>query len=174
MLEVYWGFLLFGLILAFVSVIFGDLLGDVFGGMFHVHSDVMQPMVVVGGLTIFGGAGVLFTQYTDLGTGPVITFSLLIAFLLSVVIYFAYVKPMKNSENSIGFSVNDLIGQFAEVTVPIPAKGCGEVLIEMNTGNTNQIAASLYGKEIAVGSQVVVARVTEGVLYVYLDQDLSL
>jgi len=167
MLELYWGCLVFGLILAFVSIIFGDLLGDVLGGVFHVDSDIMQPMVVVGGLTIFGGAGVLLTKYTSLETWPVVIFALLIAFGLSTIIYFAYVKPMKNSENSIAFSVADLIGQFGEVIVPIPAQGCGEILIQVGTGNTNQIAASLKGQEIVSGSQVVVASVKEGVLYVY-------
>jgi len=89
------------------------------------------------------------------------------AVLLSSLVYFAYVKPMKGAESSTGFSVQDLIGKIGEVIVPIPAKGCGEVLIKIGAGNTNQIAASSDGEDIPAASRVVVAEVKEGVLYVF-------
>ena len=171
MLEIYWGCLIIGALFAVVTVIFGDLLGHVFDGLFSFlsldHLDFFQPMVIVGGITVLGGTGVVLTRFTPLPALPVALLSLMSAVLLSSLVYFAYVKPMKGAESSTGFSVQDLIGKIGEVIVPIPAKGCGEVLIKIGAGNTNQIAASSDGEDIPAASRVVVAEVKEGVLYVF-------
>lgn len=177
MLELYWGCLIFGALFATVTVLFGDLFDNVFHGYFHTvsldHLDWLQPAVIVGGMTIFGGMGVLLTKYTELMSSVIIMLSLLVAMLLSVLLYFMYIKPMKNCENSSGFFLKELIGRTGEVMVPVPASGCGEVLIKIGAGNTNQIAASKEKVEIPAGTQVIVADIRDGILYVssYNEQD---
>lgn len=171
MLDIYWICFSGGVLFALVTLVFGDILGDIFGGLFDSlsidHLDFLQPMVLVGGLTIFGGSGIMFNQYTNLDPRLVAALSLMISVILSVLIYFAYVKPMKNSENSTGFSQKDLVGKIGEVSVPIPAKGYGEVIIRIGAGNTNQIAATLDHDEIPAGSRIVVGEVKEGILFVF-------
>lgn len=175
MVEVYWGCFIGGALFAAVTIIFGDLLGNVFHGMFDGvfgalggdHLDFFSPMVTVGGLTVFGGAGIMLTRYTPFQTGSVILLSMFIAFLISVLVYFAYVRPMKNAENSTSFSLLDLVGKIGEVNVPIPEKGVGEVIIRIGAGNTNQIAESYDGSVIAVGTRVVVGEIRDGILYVF-------
>lgn len=173
MLELYWGCLIFGVLFASITILFGDLLD----GYFHVfsldHLEWLQPMVIVGGVTIFGGTGLLLTRYTEFMGPVVIVFSLLTAAILSILVYFIYIKPMKNCENASGFFITDLIGRVGEVLVPVPARGCGEVLIKIGAGNTNQIAASKDMVELPAGTQVVVATIREGILYVshYKEQD---
>jgi membrane protein implicated in regulation of membrane protease activity len=167
MLELFWGAFAFGIMFAVVTVILGDLISQALDGMLDFLSvDYLDPMVVATGITGFGGAGILLSKYTAWGAFVVLTVSLLIAVLLSALIYFAYVKPVKNSENSIGYSMADFSGKIGEVTVTIPERGYGEVLIKAGAGNTNQIAASFEGVEIQTGTRVVVVEVKEGTLYV--------
>jgi len=170
-LEVYWTCLIGGVLFALVNIIFGDILGDMFGGFFDSlsmdHLDFLQPMVLVGGITIFGGSGIMLRQYTHLEPFPVALVSLMMSIAVSFLVYFSYVKPMKNSENSTGFSINDLVGKIGEVTVPIPVGGYGEVVVKVGAGNTNQIAANLEQVDIAAGERVVVGETKDGVLYVF-------
>lgn len=171
MLEVYWMCLSGGVLFALVSIIFGDVLGDIFDGVFDAlsfdHVDFLHPMVLVGGVTIFGGSGVMLSRYTAMEPVPVALLSLMIAIALSILVYFAYVKPMKNSENSTGFSMKDLVGKIGEVSVPIPVGGYGEVILKVGAGNTNQIAATLDQADIPAGTRVVVGETKDGVLYVF-------
>lgn len=168
---VYWGCLLGGSIFALVTLIFGDILGDVLGGIADAlssdHLDFIQPMVIVGAITVFGGAGIMLSNYTALGALPVLLYSAMAAVLSSAVTYFAYVRPMKRSENSTGFSLRDLVGKIGEITVPVPLQGYGEVMIRAGAGNTNQIAGSLDGEELPSGTRVVVGEVKDNVLYVF-------
>lgn len=171
MLDLYWMCLIGGVLFALVSIVFGDVLGDIFDGFFDSlsfeHIDFLHPMVLVGGITIFGGSGVMLTKYTHMDPGPAAILALMISIAVSILVYFSYVKPMKNSENSTGFSMKDLVGKIGEVTVPIPVGGYGEVILKVGAGNTNQIAASLDQEDIPTGTRVVVGETKEGVLYVF-------
>lgn len=171
MLEFYWICLIGGVLFAVVTIVFGDILGDIFGGFFDSlsmdHLDFLQPMVLVGGITIFGGSGIMLSQYTLLEPFPAAIVSLMISIAVSFLVYFSYVKPMKNCENSTGFSIKDLVGKIGEVTVPIPVGGYGEVVLKVGAGNTNQIAANLDQVEIPAGTRVVVGETKDGVLYVF-------
>ncbi|MCP3774133.1 protease [Paenibacillus sp. MZ04-78.2] len=170
MLGVYWGLLITGVLFALVTVLLGDLLSNALDGMFDFMSadalHWLQPMVLFTAITVLGGAGVLLTGYTSLVAGVVFVLSLLVAAASAVLIYFVYVKPMEKTENSVAFSMQDLIGGIGEVTVPIPARGSGEVVMRIGGGVTNQIAESFDGTEIAAGLKVVTVEVKDGALLV--------
>ena len=169
MLEIYWGCFLFGVIFAVGLLLFGDILHSAASLSPEFSFEPLawlQPMVIVGGITGFGGSGLLLARYTELTGTVVILFSVCLAVLLSVLAYFVYVKPMRHCENSSGFFLTDLIGKPGEVIVQIPAGGFGEVLIKMGAGHTNQIAVSYDKIELPAGTEIVVAKIREGVLYV--------
>lgn len=170
LLNIYWGSLFGGLIFALVTVIFGDLWGDVFHGLFHSlsfdHFDFLQPMILVSGITIFGGTGVVLTRYTSIDPIPVVVISLMLAVVLSILIYFAYVKPMKNSENSTGYSMQDLVGLTGEVSTSIPVKGYGEVILKIGAGYSNHIAVSQYEEELPTGAKIFVTKVEKSIVFV--------
>lgn len=170
LLNIYWGCLAGGIIFALVTLIFGDLLGDAFQGLFHSlsfdHLEFLQPMVLVSGITVFGGTGVVLTQYTSLNPSPVVGISLMLAIVLTIIIYFAYVKPMKNSENSTAYSMGDLVGLTGEVITAVPAKGYGEVLIKVGAGHSNHIASSHYEEELSAGTKIFVTKVEQGIVFV--------
>lgn len=170
MLELYFGFLIFGVIFAFITVIFDDVLGNLLDGVFDALAidglDFFNPMVIVGGLTVFGGAGIMLTKNTTLASGVVFIIAILLAIIISILVYFFYVKPMQNSENSTAYSIQELSGKIAEVITSIPKDGYGEVLVKVGASNTNQIAASFENDAIHTGVRVVVVEVKDSVLYV--------
>ena len=165
MIEIYWGCL--------VSLLFGDLLGDAFHGLFDGISidgfDFLHPMTLVSAVTLFGGIGLMLTKYTSNSEIAVGIISGTGAALFAVLIFFIYVKPMKNTESSIGYSMAELVGRPGEVTIPIPAGGYGEVEVRFGSQKTYQIAAAYDDVDIPSGTHVIVVEVREGTAYVTAD-----
>lgn len=164
----YWGCFITGILFTLTTLLFGELISgwaDTLAG--HPFA-FLQPVVWVGGLTAFGGSGILLLHDSSLGSFFVFLVSFIFAFLLSVLVWHIYVKPMKRSENSTGFSMKELVGRIGEVIVPIPERGYGEVMIKIGAGYTNQVAAGFQGVSIAGEERIVVIEVKEDVLFVSL------
>ncbi|MEF2247901.1 MULTISPECIES: NfeD family protein [unclassified Paenibacillus] len=153
--------LITGILYAVVTFFFGDWVGDVLDGF-----PLFQSTVLVSGLTAFGGSGLLLYRYSPLQGFILVGAALIIAAALATLVFFLYVKPMKNSENSIAFKLQSLEGAIGEVLTPIPASGYGEVLVKVGAGVTNQIAASYDGTSIPSDAKVVVVEVKEHTLFV--------
>jgi len=169
--ALFWACLAGGVLYAIVAIVLGDVISQAMDGALDFLSlegwPWLQPMTLVGGITVFGGAGLLLDEYTGLGPGGVLVLALLLAVVLGAGVYFFYVKPMQNTENSTGYSVQDMSGKLAEVLVPVPASGYGEIVIRMGpAGVTNQMAQSFDGEPIEAGAKVVIVEVKSGELYV--------
>lgn len=163
----FWSCFVGGALYTLISTLFGDLLGGWLEGVFDLLSaDFLKPVITASAITTFGGSGILLTRYTSMSAIVIVILSVFIALILSVIIYFGYVKPMENSENSIGFSTSELPGKLGEVTIPIPSNGYGEVMIKLVSGNTLHIASSWDRKDISVGRLVVVVNTEDGVVQV--------
>ena len=167
MQTLYLGCLALGVIFAIVSVLVGDVIGNALHGVFDfVSVDFVNPTVLAGGITVFGGAGILRTRYSDLEAGPIAALSLLAAAFLGVLMYLGVDKPMHKSEMSNGFSMSELPGKIGEVTVPVPAKGYGEIMVKFGAANSLHTAASFEDEPLPAGVKVVVVDVREGVAWV--------
>jgi membrane protein implicated in regulation of membrane protease activity len=155
--ELYWGCLAGGVMFAVVSVLFGDVLSSALDGALDFLSlDVMQPMVLAGGITTFGGTGVLLADYSSFGWIAVLLLSLLVSTGASTVILYGYVKPIRNSENSVAYSVSQLVGCTGIVTGAVPAQGYGEVMLKIGAGHTVHTAVSSEHIPIASGTSIIV------------------
>lgn len=169
MIDLFWGCLFGGILFALASLFGGRSLHRTHGlhGSIRVRGlRLLHPLTIVGAVTAFGGAGILLVRYAGLPETILLLVAAAIALLFSVAIHFGYVRPMANSESSIGHSTNDYIGRTALVTVPIPETKRGQVMIRMGAGNTCEPAASFDGVAIPSGSQVVVIEVRDHILYV--------
>ncbi|AWB45650.1 protease [Paenibacillus sp. CAA11] len=156
-----------GVLFALVSVLLGDVISDLLGGALDFLSvDFFKPVVIAGAITAFGGAGLLLNRHTGLSAAGVIVLAILCAVFIAVLVYFGYVRPMENSENSTGYSIRELSGKVGEVTIPIPPSGFGEIMVSLVGGHTLHIAASWEKREIAAGTRVVVVDTREGILLV--------
>ena len=167
MLDVYWICLVGGLVFSVLTLLFGDLLDGVLDGFDALDGfDLLDPLSFVGGVTAFGGAGVVLAETTDLSTGVGAALAALIGLALALAMHFVYVKPMKESENSTGFSLREYRGKLGEVITAIPATGYGEVMVRMGASNTFRTAASFEGTPIPRGTRVVVIEINDGDLLV--------
>ncbi|MHA0855649.1 protease [Paenibacillus sp. CMAA1364] len=165
--ALYLGCLVGGVLFALVSVVLGDILSDMLDGMLDFMSvDFLKPMVITSAITVFGGSGILLSRYSDLGSMTNMLLSILIAVFISVLVFYLYVKPMENSENSTGYSIQDLIGRIGVVTITLPTLGYGEVMLKVGAGNVLHIASSLEKVEIPAGIRVVIVKIVDGVLQV--------
>ncbi|AXD74522.1 protease [Salmonella enterica] len=160
MVDIYVGLLAAGVLLALFSLIAGDWLESIF------CLDALHPMVVASGCTVAGGAGILLLKHTALTTVVVLFLALACALILSVAVFYGYVRPMRHAETSTAFSMKELTGKEAVVSVTIPAQGYGEVMIRVGAGSTSQVAASFDGTQIEKETIVVVVEVTGGVVFV--------
>jgi len=160
MLELYWACFIGGLLFTVLTLLFGDLLSAAF------HLPLLEPLPLIGSITVLGGSGILLTEYTALSPIPVLTLATLLACTLALCSFFFYIRPMKNAETSTAFSIHDLQGRIAEVLTPIPTAGYGEVTMKIATSTTHQIAASYTGDAIPTGTRVVVVEIREDTLYV--------
>jgi membrane-bound ClpP family serine protease len=165
MLTVYWACLLGGLGFTVLALFVGDMLEGMLDA-FDSLDGFVDPLSLVGGIAGFGGAGVILTTASGLSDGPAALLAAGIGMALAVLMHVLYVKPMKNSESSSGFSIQEYRGKLGEVLTTIPASGFGEVLIRMGPSNTFQAAASFDGSEIPGGAQIVVVDIRDSDLYV--------
>jgi membrane-bound ClpP family serine protease len=170
MVEIYWGCLITGIVFTLLTVVFDDFLGNMMDGILDALTidlpGLFNTTVVMSALTAFGGAGILFTTYTPLPWGVILLFSAGMAIILSVLFYFFYVKPVENTENSVGFSIHDFVGMVGEITIPIPREGYGEIVLSIGGGATNQIAASFDQIKIPSGTKALVIEISDGILLV--------
>lgn len=168
--QLFWACLVGGVLFAVVTVIFGDLFSNALDGVLDFLSvdalRKLRPMVIVGGITVFGGAGLLLLHYTPIGSVLTAIIAFMAAIAIGALIYVVYVRPMENSENSTGFSILELRGRIGEVLVPVPPRGYGEVMLKIGHANTNQIAASFDGDLLEAGIRVVVVEVRDDTVFV--------
>lgn len=156
-----------GIVFAVVTVVFGEVIDGVFDSISFEGLQWMQPMTLVGGITVFGGVGLLLVRYTEFAAIAIVLIALMAAIAVGAAVYFLYVKRMRDSENSTAFSIHDLVGKLGEVHVPIPSSGYGEVVVQIGpAGVTSQIAASFDGNPIPGGAKIVVIEVDDGTVLV--------
>ena len=172
MTTIYWFCLGGGFAFSLLLVLFDGLLDgalDALDGAVDALDlgGALDPLSAVAGLAVFGGAGLVLDAYTGLGTAPEVVIAAAIGIVTAIVMHVAYVKPMKRSENSTGFSQAEYVGKTGETNTSIPAGGFGEVVIKMGASTTFQTAASFDGTPIPDGTPVVVVEVDrEGTLRV--------
>lgn len=165
--QLFWGCLAFGILFTVVTMVLGDLMSTALDGALDFLSlDFLNPTVFAVGVTVFGGAGIMLSEYSALPLLVSLLAALAIAVFIGFLVSRFYVKPLKNTENSTAYTMKGLNGRLGEVITSIPASGYGEVLLKVGAGNANHIAASFDKTEIQAGAKVVVIDTMDGVLYV--------
>lgn len=163
MTTVYWWLLGGGLAVTLLLFVVGDVLD----GLLDAVDGPVDIFSAVGALTVAGAAGLLLTEYTALATVPAAVLAGAIGVGALALIETLYVRPMRNSEASTGFSQQEYAGKTGELTTSIAPGGFGEVVVRMGASTTFQTAASFTGEALPDGARVVVVEVApDGVLRV--------
>lgn len=133
--------LLLGGILLLATLIFDDIFGGLLGAI-HLGFDVagVSPTPMLLGFIAMFGAGGLLGQSLGLGTGGA-TLTGVGAGLFGSLVVFGAFKVLRNAESTDTFSLQDMVGCPARVSVAIPANRFGTVLISF-AGTTHNMTAT--------------------------------
>jgi membrane-bound ClpP family serine protease len=152
--------------LLLLTLIFDDLLGG-FLAVLHVGFDVggVSPTpILLGFLSMFGIGGLLGIHSFGLGAGSA-TLVGVVAGAIGAGVVFGAFKVLRQAESTDTFSLEDMVGSTARVSVAIPANRFGSVLISfagashsMGATADTEIPAGRVVKVVAVaGTNLVVA-----------------
>ncbi len=129
-------------------------------------SILINPLVAVSFLTVFGGIGILGTEYFKWIAILVFGVSLVSAVLVSFLLYRYIAIPLYRSENSSDVSREDLVSTPAEVVSPILEGGFGKIRYVVNDIRHTAPAKHIEGKPVEQGKRVVICKLDNSVFYV--------
>ncbi len=139
---------------------------SVSSGLVSLVSILINPMVAVSFLTVFGGFGILGVKVLGWGAVVVFVFSLLSAVSTSAFLYNFIVKPIYRSENTSNVSREKLIGVPAEVTTDILELGYGTIQYTVNSLKYTGPAKHFEGKAVKQGEKVFICKIENNTFYV--------
>ena len=157
--------LLFGGALLLLTLIFDDIFGGLLGAI-HLGFDVagVSPTPMLLGFIAMFGVGGLFGLHS-LGFSPGgATLAGVVAGALGAGVVFSAFKVLRQAESTETFSLQDMVGSTARVSVAIPANRFGSVLISFAGASHNMTATA--DADIAAGRVVNVVAVAGGNLVV--------
>ena len=150
--------LLFGGGLLLLTLIVDDIFGGLLGAI-HVGFDVAgvspTPMLL-GFIAMFGVGGLFGLHSLNAGPGGATVVGVISGLLGAGVVFGAF-KALRSAESTETFSLQDMIGSTARVSVGIPANKFGSVLISFAGGSHNLTATA--DVEIPAGHDVKVIAV---------------
>jgi membrane protein implicated in regulation of membrane protease activity len=154
-----------GGILLLVTVLLDDLLGGLLDWLnidFDVGGVSLMPLLLAF-VAMFGVGGLIGTEALSLGAGPASLVGALSGLLGSLIV-FALFSILRRAEAPQAFSLSDLVGHSARVTVGIRANRNGSVLLTYG-GASHELTAT-SDNDVDVGAVVSVTNVVGGTLVV--------
>jgi membrane-bound ClpP family serine protease len=150
--------LLFGGGLLLLTLIVDDIFGGLLGAI-HIGFDVAgvspTPMLL-GFIAMFGVGGLFGLHSLNAGPGGATVVGVISGLLGAGVVFGAF-KALRQAESTETFSLQDMIGSTARVSVGIPANKFGSVLISFAGASHNLTATA--DAEIPAGHEVKVIAV---------------
>lgn len=167
--QIYLYLLIGGVILLIIILLLGDLMDAITG-----HLDVLPfgPSEVVMFASFLGGVGYIIQKiihYTGLSALNILIVSGIVSVLLTFLISYFFLRPLKHMESSSAVDLEDMVGRKGIVTMEIKegADSLGEVKVEHDLGYIFRTAISRDGKALPLETEVVVWEVKENRFVVY-------
>jgi hypothetical protein len=172
--QIYLYLLVGGVILLIIILLLGDLMDAITG-----HLDVLPfgPSEVVLFASFLGGVGLLFQKLISSGL-PSITILIIsgiASFLLTFVISYFLIRPLKHLESSSAVDLEDMVGRKGIITMEIRegSESLGEVKVEHDLGYIFRTAISRDAKALPLDTEVVVWEVKDNRFVVYQRTDTN-
>jgi len=127
---------------------------------------ILNPMVAVSFLTVFGGLGILGQNYFKWNGIIIFLVALGAAVIVSSILYNFVAKPIYNSENTSDVSRDELVGIVAEVTTDIIANGFGTINYTVNSIRHTAPAKHIDEKAVRQGEKVVICKIENNIFYI--------
>jgi membrane-bound ClpP family serine protease len=154
-----------GLAYAVLTVFVGDI--------FHTHFDVggghlpfISPTTIGSFITVFGGIGYFLSTKTSFSGALIGGISIVIAIVVSALMFFFIVVPLLNAEKTAAYSAHEMIGRTAEVVTVIVENSKGEIIYEQGGSRLSAPAKTANGLTIKQGEVVTIVDVISGTFIV--------
>lgn len=144
-----------------VYILFSDFLDGIVDGFFFLN-----PAVILAFITIASASGYLLEQFSPMTSVLVFIISCILSAIVSSLLYFFILVPLKSAEVSLAYTDQSLEGQIGKVIVPIPKDGFGEVVIETAAGIISKRATGFDNEAIDYDDEILIIEVKEGTLHV--------
>lgn len=126
----------------------------------------LSPISIAAFITSFGGIGLIATQALRVDSTASLLWAiggaLVVAAVSHLLFFYVFIAPQASS----ALKWSDIIGVTAEVTVPIPANGVGEIAYVAMGERHTATARSADGAEIQRGKLVVITSLAGTVMIV--------
>jgi len=156
---------LFTLIIVGCITILYLLFSELFDGFFE-GIPFVDPAVILSFITITSAGGFLLEKFTSMSDLFIFFIACIISAIISSLIYFFILVPLKSAEVSLAYTEESLGGQVGKVIVPIPVDGYGEIVIETVNGIISKRATGFENEAIEYDEQVLIIEAKEGTVYV--------
>jgi membrane protein implicated in regulation of membrane protease activity len=126
----------------------------------------LDPAVILSFITFTAAGGFFLERFMNLSSLVNFIIALIVASILSVILYYFLLVPLRSAEVSLAYTDESLESQVAKVIVPIPLDGFGEIVIESVNGIISKRAASYDNVEIPYDTRVLIIEMRDGTAYV--------
>lgn len=127
---------------------------------------LFNPIVLVSFFTIFGGIGIIGTEYMKWISFLVFAAALSSGIVIAFILYKFVAIPLYKAENSSNVNQQSLIGSPAEVDTGILEDGFGKIKYIVNSIRYTAPAKHIEGKALLQGQKVVIIKIEKNVFYV--------
>jgi hypothetical protein len=137
-------------------------------GFDHGSVDVspLSPITIASFVTSFGALGLIATQLFSVRDSVSLIFAAAGAAVIASGMFLFYSRVLVAGQGSSTLQMSDIRGSKAEVIIPIPKNGLGQVAFVAKGSRTTWGARSVDGKPIAGGVIVTIQAVTGDTLFV--------
>jgi len=128
----------------------------------HGSVDVspLSPITLASFITSFGGLGIIATQLFYIPENFSLIFATIGATLIAAGMFLFYSRVLVAGQGSSEIRMSEISGKKAQVIIPIPENGLGQVAITARGTRTTRGARSVDGKAIPRGVVVTIQTVT--------------
>jgi len=123
-----------------------------------VHFSPMSPVVLSMFIATFGGAGIVFKRILSLPLAAHVPLALASALGVAGAVFLLFYRVFAATQSSSEARAADVIGLEAEVTVPIPHGGLGEIAYTIGGTRYTNPARTADGKELPAHAPVRIVR----------------
>ncbi len=131
-----------------------------------VHLSPVSPVTIAMFIATFGGTGIIlkkFALWPAIAHVPVAAAS---GIVVALAVFYMFYKIMSTTVASSAPRVDEAVGVQAEVTIPIPADGVGEIAYVLRESRFTSPAKTVDGKELPAHAVVKIVRIVGGTTFV--------
>jgi membrane protein implicated in regulation of membrane protease activity len=131
-----------------------------------VEVSALSPITIASFVTSFGGLGLIATQLLGIPEPASLFFAAIGAALIAGGMFMFYSRVLVAGQGSSAVQLGELKGKKAEIIIPIPKGGMGQVALVSKGTRTTWSARSVDGNPVPSGTVVTIEAVTGNTIIV--------